>query len=80
MGPQLAQRLYAFMALRSRHLVSVAADTPLFSFMKGRPVNPGMISIIFRSLSDQLDIAIPPGGTPAHVHDLRHNSECRISE
>ena len=73
MGPQLAQRLYAFMVLRSQHLVSVAADTPLFSFMKGRPVNPGTISIIFRSLADQLDIAIPPGGTPAHVHDLRHS-------
>ncbi|MER9801575.1 hypothetical protein NKJ36_31595 [Mesorhizobium sp. M0142] len=59
------------MALRSQHLVSVAADTPLFSFMKGR--NPGTISIIFRALADQLDIAIPPGGTPAHVHDLRHS-------
>lgn len=41
--------------------------------MKGRPVNPGTISIIFRSLADQLDIAIPPGETPAHVHYLRHS-------
>ncbi|UVK48523.1 tyrosine-type recombinase/integrase (plasmid) [Mesorhizobium sp. AR07] len=72
-GPHLAQRLYAFMALRSQHLVAVTADTPLFSFLRGRPVNPGTISIIFRSLADQLDIAIPPGGTPAHVHDLRHS-------
>ena len=73
MGPQLAQRLYAFMALRSQHLASVAADTPLFSFMKGRPVNPGTISIIFHSLAAELNIAIPPGGTPAHMHDLRHS-------
>lgn len=73
MGPQLTQRLYAFMALRSQHLVSVTTDTPLFSFLRGRPVNPGTISIIFRSLADQLNIAIPPGGTPAHVHDLRHS-------
>lgn len=73
MGPHLAQRLYAFMALRSQHLVAVTADTPLFSFLRGRPVNPGTISIIFRTLADQLDIAIPPGGTPAHVHDLRHS-------
>lgn len=72
-GPQLAQRLYAFMASRSQHLVSVTADTPLFSFLRGRPVSPGTISIIFRSLADQLDIAIPPGGTSAHVHDLRHS-------
>jgi integrase len=72
-GPHLTLRLYAFMALRSQHLISVTADTPLFSFLRGRPVNPGTISIIFRSLADQLDIAIPPGGTPAHVHDLRHS-------
>lgn len=73
MGPHLAQRLYGFMALQSQHLVSVTADTPLSSFMRGRPVNPGTISIIFRSLADQLDIAIPPGGTPAHLHDYRHS-------
>jgi integrase len=73
MGPQLTQRLYAFMTLRSQHLVSITPDTPLFSFLRGRPVNPGTISIIFRSLADQLDIAIPSGGTPAHVHDLRHS-------
>jgi len=73
MGPHLAQRLNAFMALRSQHLVAVTADTPLFSFLQGRPVNPGTISIIFRTLADRLDIAIPPGGTPAHVHDLRHS-------
>ncbi|API57734.1 integrase (plasmid) [Rhizobium leguminosarum] len=72
-GPHLAHRLYAFIALRSQHLVSVTADTPLFSFRQGRPVNTGTISITFRSLADQLDIAIPPGGTPAHVHDLRHS-------
>lgn len=73
MGPHLAQRLYGFMALRSQNLVSVAADTPLFSFLRGRPVNPGTISIAFRALADQLDIPIPPGGTPAHAHDLRHS-------
>jgi integrase len=73
MGPHLAQRLYAFMALRSQNLVSVTADTPLFSFLRGQPVNPGTISIVFRSLADQLEIPIPPGGTPAHVHDLRHS-------
>lgn len=61
MGPQLAQRLYAFMALRSQHLVSVTSDTPLFSFLRGRAVNPGTISIIFRLLADQLEIPIPPG-------------------
>jgi hypothetical protein len=57
---------------------STSPDTPVFSFMGGRPVNPGTISIVFHSLVPQLNIAIPAGGTPPHVHDLRHNSECPI--
>jgi integrase len=73
MGPCLAQRLYAFMGVRSQRLAEVSGDTPLFSFMGGRPVNPGTISIVFHSLAAELNIAIPPGGTQPHVHDLRHS-------
>ncbi|MBY6059692.1 tyrosine-type recombinase/integrase [Leisingera daeponensis] len=73
MGPHLAQRLYMFMALLSQHRGSVAAGTPVFSFQRDRPVSPGTISGIFRSLADQMEIPVPPGGTQAHVHDLRHS-------
>jgi integrase len=73
MGPRLAQRLYAFMGKRLERLDEASDDTPLFSFMHGRPVNPGTISLMFHSLAAQINIAVPPGGTPAHVHDLRHS-------
>jgi integrase len=73
MGPRLAARLYAFMDRRSVQVPSASPDTPVFSFIGGRPVNPGTISIVFHSLVPQLNIAIPAGGTPPHVHDLRHS-------
>lgn len=73
MGPRLAQRLNAFMALRLERLDEVLGETPLFSFRGGRAVNPGTISQMFRLLAAQINIAVPPGGTPAHVHDLRHS-------
>lgn len=72
-GPRLALRLYAFMDRRAERLSDVSGDTPLFSFIGGRPVNPGTISIVFHSLAAKLNIAIPAGGTPPHVHDLRHS-------
>ena len=73
MGPRLAQRLHAFMDKRLERLAEASGDTPLFSFMGGRPVNPGTISLMFRSLAPHLNIAVPPGGTLPHVHDLRHS-------
>jgi hypothetical protein len=33
---------------------------------------------MFHSLAPHLNIAVPPGGTLPHVHDLRHNSGNRI--
>jgi integrase len=62
-----------FMDKRSVRVPSASPDTPVFSFIGGRPVNPGTISIVFHSLVPQLNIAIPAGGTPPHVHDLRHS-------
>jgi hypothetical protein len=56
----------------------IPPDVPVFSFIGGRPVNPGTISLVFHSLVPQLNIATPAGGTPPHVHDLRHNSGSRI--
>jgi integrase len=73
MGPRLAGRLYAFLDTRLERMLSVPPDAPVFSFIGGRPVNPGTISLVFHSLVPQLNIAIPAGGTPPHVHDLRHS-------
>jgi integrase len=72
-GPRLARRLSAFMDLRMERTPGLPADASVFSFTCGHPVNPGTISQVFHALVPQLDIAIPPGGTPPHVHDLRHS-------
>jgi integrase len=73
MGPRLAERLYGFMNMRAERMPVMSPETPVFSFIGGRPVNPGTISIVFHSLVPQLNIATPAGGTPPHVHDLRHS-------
>jgi integrase len=73
MGPRLAARLYAFMDMRVERTPGLAADTPVFSFIGGRPVNPCTISQVFHALVPQLNITVPPGGTQPHVHDLRHS-------
>jgi integrase len=73
LGPRLAARLYAFMDIRMERTPGLAADAPVFSFIGGHPLNPGTISQVFHALVPRLDIPIPPGGTPPHVHDLRHS-------
>lgn len=73
MGPRLAHRLSAFMDMRMERAPGLSADAPVFSFTRGRPVNPGTISLAFHALVPQLNIPVPPGGTPPHVHDLRHS-------
>jgi integrase len=73
LGPRLAARLYAFMDMRMERTSGFASDTPVFSFIGGRHLNPGTISQVFHALVPRLDIPIPPGGTPPHVHDLRHS-------
>ena len=73
MGPRLAHRLSTFMDMRMEQAPGLPADAPVFSFTGGRPVNPGTISQVFHALVPQLNIPVPPGGTPPHVHDLRHS-------
>lgn len=73
MGPQLARRLSAFMDMRMERAPGLPAGAPVFSFTGGRPVNPGSISLVFHALVPHLNIPVPAGGTPPHVHDLRHS-------
>jgi integrase len=73
MGPRLANRLSAFMNMRMERTPGLPSDAPVFSFTCGRPIHPGTISQVFHALVPQLSIPVPPGGTPPHVHDLRHS-------
>ena len=73
MGPRLTNRLSAFMSMRTERTPGLTDEAPVFSFTRGRPVNPGTISQVFHALAPQLKVPTPPGGTPPHVHDLRHS-------
>jgi site-specific recombinase XerD len=73
MGPRLTDRLYAFLAVRKQHGAKLAPDDPVFSFTRGRPLNPGTISQTFHSLVPKLDLQIAPGVAPPTAHHLRHS-------
>ena len=55
MGPRLANRLSAFMSMRTERTPGLTAEAPVFSFTGGRLVNPGTINQVFHALA------------PAHV-------------
>lgn len=78
-GPKLA--LLLAQHLHQRQLVLTGADwndQPLFCLRGGRPINPGTVSQTFHALVTRLDLDISPSNPPPRLHDLRHNSECRI--
>jgi len=73
MGPQLTARLYGFLALREARGCKMLPDAPVFSFSRGQPINPGTISLTFHALLPQLNLDVPFGVAPPHLHDLRHS-------
>jgi site-specific recombinase XerD len=72
-GPRLADRLDAFIAMRKERAVRLTPDDPVFSFTGGRPLNPGTISQTFHALLPKLALDIPRGVAPPRAHDLRHS-------
>jgi integrase len=72
-GPRLGALLRQYMEARKQRLGSFPADAPLFSFVRGRGLNPCSISQVFHSLVPRLDLHVPPGTAPPRAHDLRHS-------
>lgn len=72
-GPQLTERLTAYLHQCEQTRGPLAADAPVFSFGQNRSVHPGTISQTFHHLVPSLGIELPPGGSPPRVHDLRHS-------
>ena len=70
-GPSMAGRLTNY--IDHRHGSAPAPETPLFSFTKGKAINPGSISQTFHHLLPQLDLRFPAGTASPRVHDLRHS-------
>ena len=48
-------------------------DDPVFSFTRGRPLNPGTISQTFHALVPKLGLTIADGARPPTAHHLRHS-------
>lgn len=70
-GSRMAGRLTHY--IDRRHGSAPPPETPLFSFTKGKPINPGTISQTFHHLLPQLDLQFPAGTASPRVHDLRHS-------
>lgn len=73
MGPQLAGRVAAFLAVRTERAGRLSPDDPVFSFTGGRPINPGTVSQTFHTLVPKLGITVPEGARAPTAHHLRHS-------
>ena len=73
-GPRVAQLVAEQFERRcnGRRSEEVALE-PLFTFDGQRCVHPCTASQIFHHLVLDLDLTIPDGVSPPHLHDLRHS-------
>ena len=77
-GPRLAARLRAYLALREQRFGPARPDTPLFSWRGREPVHPNSIRRAFRDhLLPQLALTVAPGTARPCVHGLRHSFAVR---
>lgn len=72
-GPQLATLLTTYMEARAPYRGCLTNESPLFSFVQNRPINPCTISLTFHSLVPQLNLDIREGVAMPRLHDLRHS-------
>jgi integrase len=72
-GPRIAALLRRYREEREQRLGPFPSDAPLFSFGRGRGLNPSTISQVFHSLVPRLDLHVPPGTASPRAHDLRHS-------
>jgi site-specific recombinase XerD len=72
-GPRLGRVLDRYIALRRTRTRDLDGDEPLFRVRGGNRLCRQQIGRIFRQLRSQLDLQVPPGASPARVHDFRHS-------
>ena len=73
-GPKMTHEISEFLKRREAS-GSIPLEFPLFSFAKdgGRPIGAKTISWTFHRLVPELNLKIPEGVTPPHLHCLRHS-------
>jgi integrase len=74
-GPKIAQEITKFLKRQEEGSRPIPTNGPLFSFArdKQKSIRPERISTTFHSLLPVLDLIIPAGVAPPHLHCLRHS-------
>jgi integrase len=74
-GPRMARTISDYLHRAGAHVGALPPDCPLFSFDrdKRRPIRPTTVSRTFHDLVAELNLAIPVGVAPPHLHCLRHS-------
>jgi len=72
-GPRVAELLAGQVERRRARSAAFDAQAPLFTFDGWRPVHPGTASLTFHHLLPALELPLPNGVSPPHLHDLRHS-------
>jgi integrase/recombinase XerD len=74
-GPKIAQEIIRFLQRREEGSRPIPTNGPLFSFDKDnqKSIRPERISQTFHSLLPALDLIVPAGIGPPHLHCLRHS-------
>ena len=74
-GPRIAHALAGFMEQQESRFGPIPPDCPVFSFdkRKRKPIGPGTISWTFHKLLPALQLNMPSGSAPPHLHCLRHS-------
>jgi site-specific recombinase XerD len=74
-GPRLGAVLQDYLQQQTTEYGQLPLEQPVFSFSrpKARPIYTNTISWTFHRLIPELDLYIPPGVSPPHLHCLRHS-------
>jgi len=74
-GPNMARAITGFLDREEARFGTIPPESPTFSFNKQRrtPVGTNTISWTFHKLLPALQLTIPSGVAPPHLHCLRHS-------
>jgi integrase len=74
-GPRVSAAIVEFLDHQERRYGAIPADGPVFSFAKHErtPIYPTTISSVFHKLVTRLNLELPAGVAPPHLHCLRHS-------
>jgi integrase len=74
-GPKMANEIATFIQREESRSGDIPADRPIFSFggQNRKPIGTNTISWTFHKLLPKLQLVVPSGTAPPHLHCLRHS-------